>query len=172
MPVTVPKNYLLLDTCVINYSLDKYMSASVAATLQEWIGKDLDLAVSEISHAELIHGAYKSKIEKVKKFLDLYAHFTVSQRVLEAAGVIGNIYTVHNSENRSLGLADRILAATSFIYAVPVVTANIKDFPHPFFNSIRSKNVPYKKKNKDHIIVVDVLKPNIEVLNYWYSKTQ
>lgn len=140
--------------------------------MKKWAGSVFDLVISEISYTELIDGAFKEKIKRVKDKLNNYSRAKVTKRVLNGAGFLGNIYKTYDKTYKDVGLADKIIAATSFVYNLPLVTSNVKDFPHPFFKTIVSKNIIYKKRNKDHIISADILKPDMQVLNYWYSKTK
>ncbi len=166
------RRYLILDTCIVQYWMDRYIESAVREQLSSWVGTDCDLAISEVSYAELIDGAYREKVDKVKVLLKTFARLEVSQRVLSGSGFLGSIYRNQNSRNSGIELADRIIAATSFINNTAVITANIQDFPLPFFTSVYSENIMFKKKNKKRYITIDILKPNITILNYWYSKTQ
>jgi predicted nucleic acid-binding protein len=166
------KKYLLLDSCIAEYSLDEHISQPISDTLLAWLSDDFTLATSEISYAELIDGAFKAKVERVKQLLNNYTQFEVTQRVLSGAGIISNIYKAKFNQTSGASLQDRIIAATSFIYNLPIVTANIQDFPHPFFTSFVSKNILYHKKKKHHYITVDILLPNNDLLKYWYSRTK
>lgn len=166
------KKYLLLDSCIAEYSLNEDISKSISDTLSIWLGEVFSLATSDISYTELIDGAYKAKVERVKQLLDSYTRFEVTQRVLSGAGTISNIYKAKNNKLNGASIQDKIIAATSFIYNVPIVTADILDFPHPFFTTIASENIRYRKKSKDHFITVDILLPNFTQLKYWYSKTK
>jgi len=172
--VRVSRNnkYFLLDTCIAEYWLNKDIQPVVAAQLLSWAGSTFDLAISEISYAELIDGAFKDKVQRVKELLFTFVRFEVSQRVLSGAGILSTVYKNHNKQTSGAGLQDKIIAATSFIYNLPIVTADVGDYPHPFFTTMVSENLQYKKKRKDHYITVDILKPNTQMLNYWYSKIQ
>lgn len=166
------KKYLLLDSCIAEYSLNEYISKPISNVLSVWLDDAFSLATSEISYAELIDGAYKAKVQRVKQLLNSYTRFEVTQRVLSGAGIISNIYKAKFNQTNGASLQDKIIAATSFIYNVPIVTADIHDFPHPFFTSIASQNILYKKKKKEHYLTIDVLLPNNDLLKYWHSKAK
>lgn len=169
---TTEKNYFLLDTCIAEYSLNSDIQPSISAQLSLWTGSTFGLAISEVLYAELIDGAYKDKIKRVKELLDRYPRFKVSQRILSGAGVLSNIYKAKNKKTNGASLQDKIIAVTSFIHKMPIITADVQDFPHPFFTSIASENLKYTKKGKVNFITINILKPNVTMLNYWNSKTQ
>ncbi|MDA1079119.1 MAG: PIN domain-containing protein [bacterium] len=164
--------YLLLDTCIIEYLLDKYQQPAVTQQISEWAGDSFDLAISEITYAELVDGAFKEKIEKVTRLLDSYTRFWVLKEILRAAGIISNVYRTQGNSTVGSSLSDKVIAATAFSYNLPVITADVNDFPYPFFTSDASENIKYRKKNKDHYIAISILKPNVTILNYWFSKTK
>lgn len=170
MPLSIDKNYFLLDTCIAEYWLDKDMQSAIATQMSSWAGDVFDLAISEISYAELVDGAYKEKVERVKDLLGTYTRFEVTQRVLTGAGILSSIYQSFNPKTSGACIEDKIIAATSFIYNIPVITADIHDYPHPFFVTIESENIKYQKKGKDRYITIDILKPNTKILRDQYSR--
>ncbi len=171
-PPSVNNQQLILDSCIVEYLLDRYIKDELQSQLQEWANAHADLAVSEISYTELIAGAYKDKISLIKETLEPYTKLKLTQRVLSGAGIINNIYRTKYKDFRDVGIADQVIAATACIYNLPIITANVLDFPHPFFTSIDSANISYKKKNSTHYLAVDILKPNLSLLNYWYKKAK
>jgi predicted nucleic acid-binding protein len=171
MPPSANQPYFLLDTCIAEYWLNEDIQPAITNQLITWADTVFELAISEISYAELIDGAYKSKIKRVKELLNTYTQFEVSQRVLSGAGILSNVYKAKDKQTNGAGLQDKIIAATSFIYNLPIITADVRDFPHPFFTTVVSENLRYAKKDKTHYITVDILRPNTTMLNYWYLKT-
>jgi predicted nucleic acid-binding protein len=170
MPPSPHKKYLLLDSCIAEYWLNKEMQPSIKSQLTTWTGSTFDLAISEVSYAELIDGAKKDKVKRIKELLDSYTRIEVSQRILSGAGILSTVYKAQNQKQNGAGMQDKIIAATSFIYNLPIVTSDLYDYPHPFFTSSESENIRYVRKGKDHFITVDILRPNIKLLEYWYSK--
>lgn len=166
------KQYFLLDSCIAEYWLDNSMQDVITAQLAVWAGSSFNLAISEISYSELIDGAYKEKITRVKQLLSSFTQIEVTQRVLSGAGILSNVYKVHNNQTSGASIQDKIIGSTAFIHHFPIITANVSDFPHPFFTTIESQNLQFQKKEKSHYLTVDVLKPNYTMLNYWYSRVR
>ena len=169
-PNSANKRYLLLDSCIAEYWLNRYMQPAISGQIKTWAGQTFDLAISEISYAELIDGAHKDKINRVKTLLLNFTSLESTQRILIGAGFLGSIYKTKDEANRNISLGDKIIATTAFIYNLPIITANVKDFPHPFFTSIASENIFYTKRSRKHVITIDILNPNFTSLNYWHSR--
>lgn len=150
--------------------MDRYKADGVEEQVNKWAGTEFNLAISEISYAELINGANKSKIEKVKARLDTFTKIAITQRILVGSAILANVYQVQRNQTSGAGVADLIIASTSFVHDLPLVTADVMDFPHPFFRQDDSENIIYKKKNRDNLITIDVLRPNVIALNLWYQK--
>ncbi len=161
--------FFLLDSCVVEYFLKEELSPHVQLTLDHWVNKDINLAISAVTYSELIAGAKKEKVEIVKNTLNQYYCFEVSTRILTGAGVMQTLYNSRDPDRRDPGLADKIIAYTSILYNSPIITANVRDFPHPYFITVDSKNINYKRKNKDHYITLDILQPNYEIIKNEYE---
>jgi len=170
MRSTTESKYLLLDSCIVEYWLDKYLNPAVYEFLSKKSELGTVLAVSEISYMELIDGAYKEKIERVRKLLEKYIRFEVSQRVLSGAALLSSIYSLQNAKTNGASMEDKIIAMTSLVHRAQIVTANVADFPYPFFVQVESENILFRKKNKDQYLSIAVLKPNVEIINSWYEK--
>ena len=174
MSLIADKKYFLLDTCIAEYWMDEYMQPAISSQLTVWAGEVFEMAISEISYAELLDGAYRSKIDRVKELVGTYTQLEVSQRVLIGSAILSNVYRKKSQKTSGAGLQDKIIAATSFIYNLPIITADIHDFPHPFFTTRASETIVYTKKakNHNHYITLDILTPNLKQLNYWYAQVQ
>jgi hypothetical protein len=88
------------------------------------------------------------------------------------AGILSNIYRAENSHTNGADFADKIIAVTSCMYNLPIVTADVRDFPFPFFKQIDTHNLMFQRKNKENMISIALLKPDIQAENHWYKKTQ
>lgn len=162
--------YLILDSCILEYWLDKDLNQAITKQITEWSHDSSALAVSNISYAELIDGAYKQKIEKVKDLLNKFTGFEVSQRILSTSGILSSIYKLESGRTNGASMEDKIIAATSGVYKSAIITANVEDFPFPFFLTVANANIEYQKKNKKHFLTIAALMPNVKIMNYWYAK--
>lgn len=155
--------YLLFDSCVVEYLLQKDIFESFNMLLSDWKSKNYfnNAVISEITYAELLNGANIGKEKKVIEKLDSFSKFQIMERNLIGAGKLGSVYYQENQEYKRISLGDLIIAATSIIENTPILTADVKDFPFPFFKQSISENIQSKK----HIYSVAILKPDYNVIN-------
>lgn len=80
--------------------------------------------ISDISRLEIL-GYHKIKPEEEERlliFLQNMHHISISREVIDCAIAI--------RKNKSMSVGDAIIAATSIINNLPLITANMKDFQH------------------------------------------
>lgn len=162
------QTYVLLDSCIIEYWLDKNIAPAMTRLTKNLFGDKIKIAISEVTFSELINGAYKDKERKVISLLESFTSFPLSKRVILGSGKLGSVYKEFNKDlHKAADIADRMIASTSIVYNIPIMTSNIRHFPHPFFTSIRSDNITYKTSEKscERIICFEIIKPNYPVIN-------
>ena len=158
-------SYFLLDSCIVEYYLNKKYSAQIQSILQGWQKNTFKLAISQIIFSELIDGAYIQKENVVISTLKMYHNFSVTERHIIGSGKLGSIYQ-QNNITQNISLADKIIAATSIISNSPIITANINDYPQPYFGVIDSHVLSYK----DKVIKIGLLKPDYTVINSAFAE--
>ena len=92
--------------------------------------------------------------------LKMYHNFLVTERYIIGSGKLGSIYQ-QNNITQNISLVDKIIAATSIITNSPIITANINDYPPPYFEVIDSHKLIHKKK----LIKIGLIKPDYIILN-------
>jgi predicted nucleic acid-binding protein len=152
--------------------IDKYLGESITSQINAWAGKTWNFSISDISYAELLDGAFKEKQKKVNDLLNKLTRFTISEKVASSCGVLGNIYRSHNPKTKDVLIGDRVIATTSLLYNLPLITGNVKDFPFPFFTEITSKDIFYKVGKNMRCQSIAVLKPNVEITRHWWSQSK
>lgn len=80
--------YLLLDTCIAEYWLDKYLEPVITKQLLAWSGTTFQLAISEVTYAEMVDGAVKQKVSRVKELLGTFTTMPVTQRIFTGCGIL------------------------------------------------------------------------------------
>ena len=160
----------LLDSCIVEYWLDKDIEPGLRMQLSDW--ECGSLAVSEISYAELIDGAHKGKAKQVEELLQTYRQIPITRKELRAAGILSTIYKNNVQKTNGASFQDKIIAATAGVYDLPIITANVSDFPHPFFISVKSANIVYEKKSRQRLITIDILKINIDQIRSCYLQSK
>lgn len=153
-------SYFLLDSCIIEYYLSEKYSTQIQAILQKWQKNIFGLAISQIIFSELIDGTYMKKETTIINTLRDYHNFPVTERHIIGSGKLGSIYQ-QNKITQNISLVDKIIAATSIITNSPIITANINDYPQPYFEVIDSLMLIHGNK----LIKVGLIKPDYNVLN-------
>ena len=162
----ITNKYLLLDSCVVQYLFNKEINAVLSTQLSKWSAEIFELAISDITYAELLNGVTQDKEKRLIELLDQFYGISITQRVVKGCGKLGCIYNEKDNQFKDIEMGDKIIASTSVIHNLPIVTANIKDFPYPFFEPISTENLVYKDKGKSKMICVGVLNPNYQFITY------
>lgn len=155
--------FILLDSCTVEYLLTPELKDLIQKRIDLWFDPTYLRSVSEITCTELIDGAYKDKEHVILTILQTFTNFYVSREVIVAAGQIGSIYKQKNIK-QGISLADKIIAATSVLNKCPLITANMNDFPPPFFIHVQTANIKYSHKSKSKILPIGILVPNYDYL--------
>lgn len=171
-PKKTGKNYYLLDSCMIEYLLNESINPPLVVQLRTWADSAFNFAISQITYAEIIDGARLNKESKIIDLLDKFNSFPIDKRVLMGCGKLGSVYASYSSSLKDVSPGDKIIAATSIINKIPLITANLSDFPAPFFRIITDANIIYKKNNKQIMIYIGVLFPNYQYLQHVFKKRE
>lgn len=145
------------------------MNDVLTAQIEKWRGKNYDVGISELTYAELIDGAFLNKEAQVIELLDQFYTFPITQRIVKGAGKLGSVYKQEFPSEKGISMGDKIIAATSVIYGCPVMTANAKDFPQPFFHVKNFANITYYKESKGKMIYIALLFPNYEYIKHTFN---
>jgi len=163
------QQYLLLDSCIIEYLLDEHMHNSVSTQLNQWYADIFKPAISEVTYSELIDGAKADKETKVIKLLDGFYSFPLTKRIVKGSGILGSLYKEESQELKDVCLADKLIAMTSAVYNTPIVTANIRDYPPPFFHNFTDENIMFEKKGKQRMINIGVMSANYPYITHKFN---
>lgn len=165
------RQYIILDTCIIQYLATKHLKNDLLWYFTQLIRDNIDLAISEISVYEIFCEAGKSKKEEIHKILkDISKRFSVDKKVLMMAAALFSMYSRNKISKEQISTADRIIAATSVLSGFFILTGNINDFPRPYFIEVDIKKIFYKKKNKDLMQVLYLLKPDYVVIKKEFER--
>ncbi|MEK7571998.1 MAG: PIN domain-containing protein [Patescibacteria group bacterium] len=155
---------VFVDTCVVQYSNDSNKSKAESvikclASSGEQIGS---LTISEITVYEYLHGLFGSKRKKALAVLSTYEKKIVSARVLLFASILGGLY--HDEKIDGIEMGDKLIAATAITENGYILTANHKDYPHPFFVTEESFALPYQVGHYKKTLDIVLYKPNLALL--------
>jgi len=172
-----PKNKkrFLLDTNIIEYSMNKFIGPVVAPILES---KKADFFISEITFYELLKGADKDKIAEVYKRILKIKRLDITKEVLVLAAIFENMYKQEHTKQKknpeivkkAYSDIDKIIAATSFIENIPLITGDFLDFPRPFFRETDWLPLNYKKNKRPVTNHICILKPASEIIKRGIKK--
>lgn len=157
------QKYIILDTNVIQYLKSENISVEIEKYLQELVDIGFSLCISDITRCEHISGLDAVK-ESQSNIIESFDYFPLTIAILRTAGRLRNLYKKEKVQEEKSDLADRLIAATAIINGNPILTANISDFPRPFFTEVSEKHLFYKNKGRTVMQVVQVLQPNMKVI--------
>jgi hypothetical protein len=158
------KKYIFLDTCILQYLGDKNKSKSkvLQECLDGLVKEGYTLAISHINYLEHMHGLFGEKAQKSYNLLLSYAWFSTKIEVFAWASWLGGFY--HDEKLDGIDVGDKIIAATAILEDGSILTANHKDYPHPFFVTEKSYALPYQVGHFTKTLDVVLYKPNFELL--------
>lgn len=166
MKKTVPRQYILLDTNILQYLANKHISEKLIPFITTLLDLNFELALSEISICESLSGVTLDQEKRALDTLAMFQRYLVDQTILLGAARLQNIYKTEKIPDGKINLADRVIAATSIIGGFLILTADINDFPRPLFKEIHEEKIIYRKKNKSNLMVIQLLEPNIPLIKH------
>lgn len=86
------------------------------------------------------------------------------------ASWLSTIYKNEKVSNQQISLEDKIIDATAILTDSLIMTADINDYPRPFFTEAEEKLFFYRHKNKTCMRVIQLLKPNLPVMQQRFSE--
>lgn len=114
----------LLDTTVAIDHLRGYPAAMDLLT--NLIAEGVDLAASEIVRFELLAGVRESEVKALESFFGAITWIAVGEEVARAAGALARI---HRAAFSGIDTAGYVIAATSILLDVPLLTTNVRHYP-------------------------------------------
>lgn len=128
---------IVLDTNVIS----EFMRAEPDGNVLAWIDSQpaMDLVISAITVAEILHGIARLPFGKRKQKLESHAMAMFEEdfadRILpfdaHAAVEYTAIVALCEAKGRAAGMADAQIAAICRVHGAPIATRNTKDFEFP-----------------------------------------
>lgn len=160
-----PRQNIILDTNILQYIGNKKIAPGLLVYLADLVNRGFGLAISEISCYELLSGTTIKQEQEGLNLLEKFVRYTVDIQVILAASQLSTLYfhqrKLEDREvDREISPQDKFIAATAILTNSLIITANINDFPRPFFQEAEEKPLLYKDNNKIRMLVVQLLRPN------------
>ena len=168
------KTPVILDTNILVYLNNKYINRSLKQHIDVIIKENLDLSISDITVTELLAKATKSKERQAYDWIKTLQlkRIEVTPLVLELTGYFSRIYIETKMPVAEKEIADKIIAATSFLEQTYILTADVNDFPRPFFLEYDHALIQYNKDQTISTIFVALLRPNNPLINTYLENSQ
>jgi predicted nucleic acid-binding protein len=163
---------IILDTCIIQYLGNENIAPRLKNYLVDLAGRGFNFAISEVTFAELLSNISLGKEIIGRKTLALFKRYFVGDRVLISSAQLSSLFKQVQIDNFEkikiqsdhISLADKIIGATAILSGSLILTANIQDFPNPYFFPVEEKQVIYKRKNKSNMLYLQILSPNTQLI--------
>lgn len=167
----MPHKLAILDTNIILYGLKSEYALSVSKLITELSCK-YELVTTQFTRFELFRGMISAHIPDAKLLFNSFSCIDITGDIFKIAAALSTCYkndTATSSRANSYSDGDIIIGASGFTSDAVVVTANINDFPRPYFDELSTKHSITSQK-KGTTIAIGVLKPNIAYLNQNISR--
>lgn len=166
---------VILDTCILQYlGSSKGFGTELTSYLDELVSRGFGLTISDVSFYELLSGLSTQKETEGINLLNKFTRYLLEPTVLLAAARLSALYFQQTKiEGRTTGdpsMQDKIIGVTSILTGSLIITANVNDFPRPFFREVEEKLLYYKERNKQQMQVIQLLAPNAPVVEQRFQE--
>jgi len=166
-----PKQKIILDTNVFSDLNDKHIGIPLTEYLNDLISRGFDFAFSDISSYELLRGLSIEREQKIIKLLSSYYRYYVTSEILIVSAQLDNLMKMEKIEVNKIDHGDKIIATTAILTGSLLLTANVRDFPWPFFHEVEYRPIFYQdgdKKTKCH--AVSLLRPDFDLIKRHFEE--
>ena len=170
LPVAEPVQGIILDTCIVQYTSDKFIGVDLLKYLVQLSQRGFGLAISAISIYELLSGTTEKQETDGLSILNLFKKYYFDDNLLLAASQLSTLYEKEKVPSQNISVPDKLIAATAVLTGSLVMTADINDYPRPFFDTAEEKLFFYTKKDRTNMRVIQLLRPNSVVINQRFSE--
>lgn len=167
----MPRKVAILDTNILDYGFKAEYAESVKRLL-ETVSQDHDLVTTQYNRFELFRGMSSARISKAKQFFDTFACVDIGSEVFGIAAALSTCYKndeATKSRASSFTDGDIIIGAAGFIYNASILTANMNDFPRPYYIDASTPG-PIMSSKTGRAINIGVLAPSHQHLNEMISQ--
>lgn len=165
------KQSIVLDTCLLLYLGNKNIKDELLKYLAELLGRGFDMAISEVTIFELLSGAHIKQEQEGFETLKLFKTFQITSEVLVAASQLSTLYREEKiPQENSISLPDKIIASTTTLTGSLILTADVNDYPRPFFIEAEIKYIFYFKNSKQEMLNIQLLRPDYTIINKRFNE--
>lgn len=156
---------ILFDTNILQYYSVPNIQQNLDAFLRELvIDSSVKFAISQITLCELLSGANVNQETKASEHISAFKQYAIDDQALIMAARLTNLYKEEGVPDTQINIGDKIIAATSILTGCPILTANVNDFPRPYFVEKFRHLLTYQKGRGLATICLEILAPDIELI--------
>ena len=101
-----------------------------------------------ISLYKSLSGVTHTQEKRIVKILDQFQKQQITEDILTTSSRLSTLYNMEYIPTQMISTEDKIIAAIAILTGSLVLTANVNDFPRPFFREVEEKLIFYKRKSK------------------------
>lgn len=166
-PIKANKQYVIIDTCIIQYFNDPELSECILNDLREAVKVGYNLAISDFTFFELLNEATIEKENERMSALNSLSRAYVRRDTLIAAAHLGCLY---KDDGATSDIGDKIIGATALLTNSIIYTANVRDYPLPFYTPLLKRYLIRYKKGYETTIPSYFLKPDVDYISRKYNE--
>lgn len=160
---------IIFDTCILNYNGNPQIFPQLNTYYLDLLKRQFILAISEITIFELLQDATIKKESEAINILSFFKTYQINSTLLTAAAQLSTLYKEEKIPNQQISTADKIIGATSILTGSLILTADVNDFPRPFFLEAEEKLLYHKEKSKTKMIALQLLRPNQNMISIRFN---
>lgn len=164
------KQSVICDTNILQYLGNKHILLELTNYLLDLEKRKFTLSISIISLYELLSGATLTQEKKIVKTLNQFKKWEITEEVLITSSRLTTLYNMGRIPIQMISSEDKFIAATAILTGSLILTANVNDFPRPFFREAEEKLIFYKRKDKKIMLSLYLLNPNYPVINQRFTE--
>lgn len=162
--------YIILDTNILSYLNEDTYKESIINYLKELLEAGFtNFAISDVTLFEILSEIPRNKEQKLIQLLDQFPRFPLDLTTCVTSAQIATVYKCKKDEYKFIETGDKFIAANSILSGAPILTANSNDFPRPFFVEHHKKHIFFKIGNKDRMMSIYLLYPDLKEFNLNYE---
>lgn len=164
---------LIIDTNILSYLGDKAAGAAFDQYLREKIAPHFTSYICTFSVYEILRGIKVAKEKQILEIIKKFPSYAITNQVLLFAAQLDSLYKSEQINVSSPGIiGDELIAATAILSDAYILTANMRDFPQPYFKEISREYINFTVSNYIKTIVVGLLQPDTHLIKARYSQRE
>lgn len=163
---------VVLDSCILQYLSNAIIASQIIDLFRDLSQRGFVLSISDFSIFESLCNTTTAQEKEIFQTLNIFPKFACDQNIFVTASQLSMLYQKERTISQAIEIGDKIISATSILSNSLIITANINDFPRPFFVEAEVKKIFYTKKRKQNLLVIYILSPDYEVVHQRFAERQ